>query len=176
MLSKNNNHQTNQSDDRNITKENQITQKGVDSITYAFYRKQMLSTRVTNLLVIWSKKSLKQRSGQSIRFITLHFIIPCTALLSSIQRTASWNLRTSQPTHFREIFRKSFYHVNTSEGSVVKQSGNAGINFIHNQPPPPRTSENLHQKFTPPWGFCILAFVRGAGNCWDSSRGAGICL
>ena len=31
---------------------------------------------------------------------------------------------TSQPTHFREIFRKSSHHVNTNKGSVVKQSGN----------------------------------------------------
>ena len=30
---------------------------------------------------------------------------------------------TSQPTHFREVFRKSSHHVNTNKGSVVKQSG-----------------------------------------------------
>ena len=31
---------------------------------------------------------------------------------------------TSQPTHFREIVRKSSHHVNTNKGGIVKQSGN----------------------------------------------------
>ena len=31
---------------------------------------------------------------------------------------------TSQPTQFREIFRKSSYHVNTNKAGIVKQSGN----------------------------------------------------
>ena len=31
---------------------------------------------------------------------------------------------TSQPTHFREVFRKSSHHVNTNKGSISKQSGN----------------------------------------------------
>ena len=39
-----------------------------------------------------------------------------------------WGLRlkpsTSQPTHFREIFRKSSHHMNTNKGNIVKQSGN----------------------------------------------------
>ena len=51
------------------------------------------------------------------------FIIPRTALLSSIQPEAKLKPLTSQPTHFREIFKKSFYHVNTNKGSVFKQSG-----------------------------------------------------
>ena len=51
----------------------------------------------------------------------------------------------------------------------------AGINFIHNHPPPapPRIcTKNL----LPPWGFCIQAFAQGAGICLGSFRGAGICL
>ena len=59
-------------------------------------------------------------------WFTLLFIIPRTILLSS--RCHPFNLKlkpsTSQPTHSREIFRKSSHHVNTNKGSVVKQSGN----------------------------------------------------
>ena len=54
--------------------------------------------------------------------ITLLFIITRTVLLSSIQPEAETS--TAQPTHFREIFRKSSHYVNTKKGSVVKQSGN----------------------------------------------------
>ena len=53
---------------------------------------------------------------------TLLFIIPRTVLLSSINLKLKPS--TSQPTHFREIFRESFHHVNTNKGSVVKQVGN----------------------------------------------------
>ena len=42
---------------------------------------------------------------------------------------------------------------------------------------PPRTPGICTKNLPPPWGFCILAFAPGGGgNCWDSSRGAGICL
>ena len=44
---------------------------------------------------------------------------------------------------------------------------NAGINFIHNYPPaPPGFAPN---------NFPHPSFCPGAGICWDSSRGAGIC-
>ena len=35
--------------------------------------------------------------------------------------------------------------------------------------PTPRTPGDLYQNFAPIRGFCILAFARGAGICWDSS-------
>ena len=47
---------------------------------------------------------------------------------SSLEHCHQFNLKlkhsTSQPNHFREIFRKSSHHVDTNKGSVVKQSGN----------------------------------------------------
>ena len=45
----------------------------------------------------------------------------------STYRCHPFNLKlkpsTSQPTHFLEIFTKTFHQVNTNKGSVVKQSG-----------------------------------------------------
>ena len=60
--------------------------------------------------------------------------------------------------------------VSHSENAAVMQVSIPSITI------PPRTPGDLHQTFAPPRGFCILAFAREAGICWDSSRGAGICL
>ena len=51
----------------------------------------------------------------------------------------------------------------------------AGINFINNHlPVHPR---DLYQKFAPTQGPLNPSFAQGGGEiCWDSSRGAGICL
>ena len=51
----------------------------------------------------------------------------------------------------------------------------AGINFIHNHPPP-RTPGDLHQKFAPTLGLLHPSFCPGAGICGGSFRGAGIYL
>ena len=68
-------------------------------------------------LEVWNYSNILFRES-----ITLLFIIPRTVLLSSIQPEAE--TLTSQPAHFREIFRKSSHQVNTNKGSVVKQSDN----------------------------------------------------
>ena len=49
-------------------------------------------------------------------------------------RWYSFNLKlkplTSRTTHFREIFRKSFHHMNTNKGGIVKQSGNDAEGYL----------------------------------------------
>ena len=60
-------------------------------------------------------KSLKQ---------PLHFILEFRAQYCCHPFNLKLKPSTSQPSHFREIFRNSSHHVNTNKGSVVKQSGN----------------------------------------------------
>ena len=36
---------------------------------------------------------------------------------------------------------------------------------------PPRTPGDLHQKFAPPWGFCIQAFAQGRSFVWAAPEG-----
>ena len=101
-------------------------------------------------------KSATSDASYTISNISLEFDTVTNASLASQIRT--------------EYMKSSILYDRILRSRIIPLN-NAGINFIHNHPPPPLcTLGDLHQRFAP-----TLELLH-SGICWGSSRGAGICL
>ena len=68
----------------------------------------------------------------------------------------------------------AFQNVQLLSQETLVRKTDTGINFAITIPP--RIPGDLHQKFAPTLGLLLVSFCPGGGICWNSSRGAGICL
>ena len=101
---------------------NRVIENETSSLVHLYDSDYNGETAANNEPVVEPEQNNHDHQCYCGKSFTLLFVIPRTVLLVFIQPEAETS--TSRPTHFREILRKSFHHMNTNKGGIVKQSGN----------------------------------------------------
>ena len=123
---------------------------------------RILFPTYTNWKTIVKTKILEKEAGSWYLFCTHH----------PSMRVAEACLENLSPYQFWSIADLSSLCADKTDGKFWTY---AGINFIHNHPPPPprRTPKDLHQKLVPTLGLLHSSCCPGGGDLLGSSARGG---